>query len=91
VFQASSPAQMLIHHVQKRPAAPSTISELPISCDLESILMRCLEKDPAHRSPSALDLDRELASVRCEKPWTQQKARAWWEAHAPDVAVRNHR
>jgi DNA-binding NtrC family response regulator len=91
VFQASSPAQMLLHHVQSPPAPPSTISELPIPRGLESILMRCLEKDPATRFPSALDLDRELENVPCEKPWTQQKAQAWWEAHAPDVAVRSDR
>ena len=91
VFHASTPAQMLLHHVQTPPTPPSKVSELPIPGDLETILMMCLEKDPAKRSASALELDAQLASVPCQEPWTQQKAQAWWEAHAPEVAAHNHR
>jgi hypothetical protein len=91
VFHASTPAQMLLHHVQTPPTPPSKVSELPIPGDLETILMMCLEKDPAKRSASALELDAQLASVPCLEPWTEQKAQAWWEAHAPEVAAHNHR
>jgi DNA-binding NtrC family response regulator len=85
VFEATSPAQMLIHHVQTRPVPPSERSELSIPRRLEAILMTCLEKDSARRPSSALELDSELAEVRCESPWTNERARHWWETHAPEA------
>jgi hypothetical protein len=48
--------------------------------------MTCLEKDSARRPSSALELDSELAEVRCEFPWTNERARHWWQTHAPDAA-----
>jgi len=85
LFEASNAAQMLLHQVQTRPVPPSTRSELVIPGQLDAILMMCLEKDPAKRPSSALDLDSELARVRCEAPWTNERAQKWWEAHAPEV------
>ena len=85
VFEASSPAQMLLQHVQT-PAVPvSERSELSIPRQLEAILMSCLEKDPAKRPLSALHLESELMKVPCANPWTNDRARQWWEAHAPDA------
>jgi DNA-binding NtrC family response regulator len=84
VFRANTPAQMLLHHAQTKPTPPSQVTELSIPRDLETILMTCLEKDPAARLPSALEVDAQLARVRCEQ-WTQNRARAWWETHAPDI------
>ena len=39
----------------------------PIPKDLEAMLMQCLEKDPANDPSSALELDSQLARVRCEE------------------------
>jgi len=91
VFQASSPTQMLLHHLQRSPVRPSELSELPIPSDLEAILMMCLEKDPGARPSSALDLEARLARVSCTGVWTDGKARAWWELHAPDLVARRDR
>ena len=85
-FQATTPAQMLVHHLQTPPTPPSRVSELPIPRELEAILMTCLEKDPAKRPPSALELDARLAQVVAAEPaWTDENARAWWDVHAPDL------
>jgi serine/threonine-protein kinase len=86
IFDANTPAQMLLQHVQARPIPPSKRSELAIPKQLETILMMCLEKDPANRPASALQLDQQLAQVRCESPWTNERAREWWETHAPEEA-----
>jgi DNA-binding NtrC family response regulator/plasmid stabilization system protein ParE len=88
VFDATTPAQMLLHHVQTPPVPPSKTSEMSIPGQLEAILMTCLEKNPAKRPSSALQLDVQLAQVRCEAPWTNERAREWWEAHAPEVVGR---
>ncbi len=88
LFQASTPAQMLLHHAQTPPVPPSQMSELPIPRELEAVLMMCLEKKPAQRPASALELEARLARIRIERPWTQEDAREWWDAHAPDALAR---
>jgi len=85
LFEASTPAQMLLHQTQTKPLPPSERSEIPVPPQLEAILMKCLEKDPAKRAPSALELESELARVPCEAPWTTARAREWWSVHAPDA------
>jgi serine/threonine-protein kinase len=88
IFDATTPAQMLLQQVQARPLPPSKRSEVVIPRKLEAILMMCLEKDPAERPGSALQLDSQLAQVPCEAPWTNERAQKWWETHAPDVVGR---
>jgi transcriptional regulator with GAF, ATPase, and Fis domain len=87
LFDANTPAQMLLHHVQTPPVPPSRRSELPIPKQIETILMKCLEKDPAKRPSSALELESELARVPCDAQWTNERAQKWWEAHAPEVVA----
>jgi DNA-binding NtrC family response regulator len=84
VFQAASVAQMILHHAQSTPVPPSALSELPIPRELDAVIMACLSKSPAERVATALDLDAALARVPVETPWTQERAREWWETHAPE-------
>jgi eukaryotic-like serine/threonine-protein kinase len=88
LFKATTPMQMLLHQLHTPPLPPSEVSELPIPRKLEKILMICLEKDPAKRPSSALELDALLESVPCDEPWTQRRAQEWWETHAPDIVQR---
>jgi serine/threonine-protein kinase len=85
LFEANTPAQMLLQHVQTPPVPPSKKSEVPIPKQLEAILMKCLEKDPALRPSSALHLESQLANVVSDAPWTNERAQEWWKAHAPEV------
>ena len=64
------------------------MSELPIPKEFDTILMKCLEKNPANRFSSALELDAQLADVPPVGRWTQEKARAWWQMHAPELLAR---
>ena len=84
VFEASTPLQMLLHHIETPPVPPSEISELPIAKEFEAILMKCLEKNPADRFTSALEVDARLADAPTDGRWTQEEARAWWLMHAPE-------
>jgi len=88
LFEASTPAQMLMHHVQTPPVPPSQLSELPIPRELDAVLLKCLEKKRGLRPRSALDLDAALARIPMDSPWTQDKAREWWESHAPEALAK---
>jgi eukaryotic-like serine/threonine-protein kinase len=85
VFEARTAADMLLRHAQAQPTPPSQISELPIPKEFDRILMKCLEKDPADRFGSALAVDAQLTQVPLTEPWTQRRAREWWQQHAPEL------
>ena len=87
LFEAGNVAQMIVHHAQTRPVPPSQVTELPIPRQLEAILMTCLEKDPANRVPSALELDAQLARVPSAGSWTTERAQEWWSLNAPEVVA----
>jgi DNA-binding NtrC family response regulator len=89
VFKGNTPAQMLLHHAQTMPLPPSAVTELPIPRAFETLLMACLEKDPANRPPSALECESLLAGLRFEESWSQDRARAWWLVHAPEIVKKN--
>lgn len=44
-------------------------------------MLDCLAKDPAGRPASAEEVMRRLAALAAELPWTQDDARAFWDAH----------
>jgi DNA-binding NtrC family response regulator len=87
LFEARTPTDMLLHHVRTRPTPPSQLSELPIPKQFDSILMKCLEKDPANRFSSAMEVDASLAEVATRDRWTQEAARHWWQIHAPELVA----
>jgi serine/threonine-protein kinase len=87
VFEASTPAQMLLHHAQTPPVPPSQVSELPVPKAFDRIVMTCLEKDPDNRFSSALELETRLGDVATSARWTRDDARDWWQLHVPELVV----
>jgi DNA-binding NtrC family response regulator len=88
VFEATSPTQMLLHHVQKAPTPPSKASGIAIPDPVERLVMSCLEKKPEDRPQSARDLLDALRRMPRATPWTQERAAEWWRAHVPAVGQR---
>ena len=60
------------------PAPPSGITENPISPVMEQIILACLEKDPAARPQSALELAARLAESPAANDSTPDSRAAWW-------------
>ncbi len=83
VFPETSPTAMAVAHVQKVPPPPSERTELPISADLESVVLQCLAKAPAGRPASARALIRMLDACADAKQWCSEDADAWWRTHLP--------
>ncbi|MCC6262252.1 MAG: serine/threonine protein kinase [Bryobacterales bacterium] len=85
VFEAKSPMQVMFAHAKEKPTPPSKRSELPISPDLERIVLWCLEKEPEDRPQTAGELMRALAGLEPQPSWTNENAESWWKLHLPDV------
>jgi eukaryotic-like serine/threonine-protein kinase len=82
VFEGDSAMKVLMGHLDQAPSAPSDIG-VPVPSALERVLMTCLEKDPARRPADAGALAEALAAVPVGEPWTDGRARAWWDEHYP--------
>lgn len=88
VFEAATALEVVLAHVNEPPLPPSARSDLPIGAELEAVVMRCLAKDPADRPQSAAELSEALAACPLERPWTQERAAAWWEQRRPATWAR---
>jgi len=81
VFEAKSAVQMAVAHAQATPVPPSRRAGRPIPPALEEVVLSCLEKDPGRRPATADELARRLSECGLERAWSQEDARAWWQAN----------
>ena len=82
LFDCGSIAEVLYQHVHVMPEPPSARRGHAVSAELESLLLRCLAKEPANRPESARALAEALARISAGK-WSTSEAEAWWQVHAP--------
>ena len=83
VFTGETAMKLLLAHAHTPPEPPSSRTELPISQDLDALVLSCLAKDREQRPRSARDLLRRLDAVALQHPWTEARSREWWQAHLP--------
>ena len=84
LFQGRSPLAVLMKHVNE-PPPPFSGPATPVPEDLQSVLMRCLAKNPDERYGDALLLERALASCELGAAWSAEAAAAWWGLHLPEM------
>jgi serine/threonine-protein kinase len=75
-FTAPTAAAVMMAHVRDLPDRPS--ARTPVPADVERVLMRALEKEPAARYQSARELDVALAACTDASGWTPDLALAFW-------------
>jgi serine/threonine-protein kinase len=85
-FVRETTMQVLMAHVYEKVTPPSELRpEIP--ADLEAVVLRCLEKDPARRFADAQGLEEALAACSCAGRWTRREAAIWWQERAGQAAA----
>src|SRR5262249_3812523 len=79
-FVRKTAMQTLAAQMYEMPAALN--SRLGVPADLETAVLRCLEKDPARRFADANSLDCALSQCQCASLWTRERAADWWQGLA---------
>ena len=83
LFEGKTNVDICIQHSTKQPTPPSTFVE--VHPDLEAALLRCLEKRPQDRFPSAAAFAKALSAVPGPR-WERGEAEAWWTQHRVPMA-----
>jgi len=78
VFSGATLVEVCSHHLHTRPVPPSERLGRELPGPLEALVLACLEKDPARRPASALELRGRLVGLAAVHPWSEDEARAWW-------------
>jgi len=78
-FARGPVVQMLIAQATTR--VPPPRSRHPaVPADLDAVVVRCLDRDPARRYATAADLDQALAACNDAGRWGPIEAAAWWRS-----------
>ena len=86
VFTADTAMKLVLAHLETPPEPPSSRTEIPIPKALEALVLSCLAKDRKHRPQSARDLLQQLDAVALRQPWTDLRAREWWNGCLPALS-----
>jgi serine/threonine-protein kinase len=83
VFEADNPMRLLVKHIEEKPVPPSTRTDRPIPALLDDVVLSCLAKDPASRTPSASALAEALLGAKpAVDPWDDADAAQWWKSRS---------
>jgi serine/threonine-protein kinase len=91
VFTGRSVVEVCGQHLHATPIPPSQRLGAPVDADLEELILRCLEKDPARRPGDARALQRSLRACRAAHTWSEEDARSWLHAHHAFLHARRSR
>jgi serine/threonine-protein kinase len=80
-FQRDQAIQIIIAHIQD-PVRLLTDHRADVPADLQAVVLRCLEKEPAERFGDVGSLEQSLAACGCAGEWDEEMAAAWWQGHA---------
>ncbi len=79
-FENEKPLKIMFAHASEAPTPPSSLNP-DVPRDLEAVVMRCLEKNPADRYQTADELAEALQACESSGSWTPAAATAWWRDH----------
>jgi serine/threonine-protein kinase len=79
-FVRNTAVQTLAAHLGEPVLAPDQ-HQPDVPADLQAVVLRCLEKEPARRFQDAARLEQALGKCGCAGQWTREQAAAWWGEH----------
>lgn len=82
---AGSDAMAVMIANARDPAPPPSTVRSGIPADLEQVVLRCLEKNPANRFQDAQALARAFSGCQDSQSWSDERAEAWWLANEPGI------
>ena len=83
-FVEDRPLKVMFAHASQDVVPPREVNP-EISPAMEAVVLRCLEKDPAHRFPSVHELSVALLEADRDGLWDSDSAAVWWENYGcPD-------
>lgn len=80
---ANASTTLVLHAHLHQEVPPLTEHRRDIPSDVQEVVLRCLEKDPAKRFSDVIELERALAGCSCAERWTRERAARWWQEYAP--------
>jgi serine/threonine protein kinase len=86
VFERVSSMEMAVAHATAAPVPIQQRVREPIPEGLADLVMRCLEKEPHRRPPSARHLADELDRLGLAPRWTEARRAEWWNARRSSAA-----
>jgi hypothetical protein len=88
IFDADSISEIYEKQLAANPVPPGQRTTNPVSFEMEQIILRCLEKEPASRPQSVGELRTLLLDCPAAADWTPEDRVAWWEAYERQPVVR---
>ena len=85
-FESDKALKVLFAHAHD-PVVPPSSRRPEIPSDLDRVILRCLEKDPAERFQGAADLDEALGACESASRWGHTAAAQWWHEQEQKTAV----
>jgi serine/threonine-protein kinase len=71
----------IVYRVMNEPAPRLAEAAPGVPPELDQLVARCLAKDRAERPAGIDEVQEVLARIARDDPWTEARARAWWDRH----------
>jgi serine/threonine protein kinase len=85
-FGGTRPIAVMIAHVRD-PIVPPSRHRPDLPEDLERVVLRCLEKQPAGRFPTVKALGEALRACQSAADWGPARADAWWAVEMQTIPL----